>query len=121
MRDSGDLRKQEMPGSSGNLWEAAAERRARAHCGDTGCGNPVSSGNVPSQQGTLVQEDRTTGRHSRQPAFCLHTSAQEGSSQGMAGVDSLWPSETKILPWHTTSHSNHAKRSQESQVRWSSG
>lgn len=67
-----DLRKQEMLDSNSHC-EAAVERRAQAHRGDTGGGHPVSSGNVPRQHGTLVQKDRAAGRHSSQPAFCLRT------------------------------------------------
>lgn len=71
-RDFRDLRKQEMPDSNSHC-KAAAERKAQARRGDTGGGYPVSSGNVSRQHGTLVQKDRAAGRHSSQPAFCLHT------------------------------------------------
>lgn len=45
---------------------------------DRGCGNPVSSGNVPGQQSMLVQKQTgqqgaERGSQPAQPAFCLHT------------------------------------------------
>lgn len=56
MRGSGNLKNQEVL-STCEHWEAAAgelRQRELAPSGDPGCGNPVSSGNVPGQQGMLV-------------------------------------------------------------------